>query len=83
MWGWKMRWKGCKRGGKTDEIKGGWNNQDAWRMPRKDHREPKTFRKLKVGVSLKVKRRKRSKTRHLDLVTKRALVASKAVSEMW
>lgn len=52
-------------------------------MPRKDHREPKTFRKLKVGVSVKVKRRKRSKTRHLDLVTKRALVASKAVSEMW
>lgn len=61
-----MRRKGYKRGGKTDEIKGGWNNQDAWRMPRKDHREPKTFRKLKTGVSVKVKRRTRSKPRHLD-----------------
>ena len=56
---------------------------DTWRIPGKDHREPKTFRKLKVGVNEKLRVKKASKTKRLDLVTKRASVALKAVSETW
>lgn len=38
---WRQEWKARKDRMVTREV---------WRIPRKDHREPKTLRKLKVGV---------------------------------
>lgn len=83
MWGWKVRQEGRKTGGKTDEIKGGWSDWGHLENSRESSQRAKDLRKTEGGCFCKVESRTASKTKRLDLVTKRALVALKAVSETW